>query len=174
MAKIYRISSTAGDKVYIGSTIGTLEERWRQHKAPSNDTNSRILFEEYGIETCLIELLEEVKEDESDSRERWWIEFHLTAVNERLPGRSRKEWVVDHKEHLTKYKNEWYQAHKETNSLRYKAYHLLNRESRLTTMRAYSAVKVKCDICNKELSRGSLISHRKSKKHLSKVKLSNE
>jgi hypothetical protein len=161
--KIYRINSTVGKKVYIGSTTLELTVRWSKHKQSKNYASSRLLLEEYGVETCSIELLEEVKEDERDRRERYWIEFHLTAVNERLPGRvfqeryeqnrqsildKVKSWTVINKQYRKEYVDEWYKLNK-----------------------ARICAKVLCPQCSKEMNKSSLSAH--IKRH-NKVNLSNE
>ena len=62
--KIYKIWSPLGDNIYIGCTTKKyLSQRMVQHKHNANKgsqkTNtSYIIFEEYGINNCFIELLE--------------------------------------------------------------------------------------------------------------------
>jgi len=66
-AKIYKIYSHAGEKIYIGSTTKEfLSQRMATHrsdyktwkKGESKFSKSYLLFDEYGIENCIIELLE--------------------------------------------------------------------------------------------------------------------
>lgn len=64
--KIYKIWSPKGDKIYIGSTKNPLSTRMAGHrrdyknkksgKKTSGPTSS-LLFEEYGLENCFIELI---------------------------------------------------------------------------------------------------------------------
>lgn len=209
--KIYKISSTAGEKVYIGSTSRTLDARWAVHKAPSNDTNSRKLFEEYSVETCSIHLLEEVKEDERLSRERWHIENTEYVVNQIVPGRTQKEWRDEHKEEIAQWNKNWREANKEHLfqkkkeyreknkehiSQRLKEWHELNKEYVLQKRKEYyeenkaliaekdkayreknkervnaydrerNAIRVRCEVCNKDYRRDSIGKHLKSKTHL--------
>ena len=65
--KIYKIYSHLGDKIYIGSTVCELvSQRMVKHRGSykqwkkNNEryTTSFILFEEYGVENCIIELIE--------------------------------------------------------------------------------------------------------------------
>jgi hypothetical protein len=100
MATIYKITSTAGDKVYIGSTTQTLEDRWLDHKDYRNierKYNSKILFDEYGIETCSLEEIEKVDLDKRYERERFWIENTEHCVNRFVPGRTYSEWYAKNK-----------------------------------------------------------------------------
>ena len=66
-SKIYKIYSDLGDKVYIGCTIKQyLSQRMAKHKyeythfkkGDRGFVSSYILFDEYGVENCKIELLE--------------------------------------------------------------------------------------------------------------------
>jgi hypothetical protein len=124
-----------------------LDARWSVHKAPSNDTNSRLLFEEYGIETCSILLLEEVKEDERVIKERWWIENTENVVNLRIDGRTIKEWFEDH----PGYRQEYNKAYREKNRERLNAY---DKER--------NTVRTPCPKCGKLLRRDSIRKHLKA------------
>lgn len=169
MAKIYKITSTAGDKVYIGSTIGTLEQRWREHKVPSNGAYSRKLFEEYGIETCSIHLLEEIKEDERIIKERWWIENTENVVNLRIEGRTAKEYYKANKESISQWQKEYNEANKESISQWKKQWYEANKKIILKN----GSIPTPCPKCGKIIRQDGINRHLK-RKHLSKVKLSNE
>ncbi len=82
LGRIYIIQSPYTDEVYIGSTIQTLEERFRDHKKPSNDTFSYLVIDEGDP---YIELLEEVKvidKDELCFYEQQYLELYRdVAVN---------------------------------------------------------------------------------------------
>jgi hypothetical protein len=83
IAYIYIIKSKNSPKVYIGSTIQTLENRFKGHK------NSKKVQSKYVIEQgdSTIELLEEVEcIFKADLREWYWImQYIQTCVNIRLP-----------------------------------------------------------------------------------------
>lgn len=154
MATIYKIWSEKGDKVYIGSTTD-IQHRWSTHLSPSNDTNSRILFEEFGKENCRIEAIDDVKEDDKLIRERYWIEFYGDrVVNSTIPGRTYKEYREANKEYISQKNKEWIKA----NAERLKEY---DRERNKT--------KVHCEVCDKDYRRDTIGKHLKSKMHLSKV-----
>jgi hypothetical protein len=98
-AKIYRICSDKGSKVYIGSTTKQyLSNRWAGHtsdyrKKPINCA-SKELFDEYGIENCRCELIEEVDYQTKEDylmRERYWIENTVDCINKRLKPFATKE-----------------------------------------------------------------------------------
>ena len=110
-SKVYKIWSTKGDKIYIGSTTKDLlcqrmsshrKEYRKWKKTQTQFTASFLLFEEYGVENCLIELLEAkecISKDELRQLEGKYIR-ELTCVNKRIEGRTRKEYREDHKERI--------------------------------------------------------------------------
>jgi hypothetical protein len=150
MATIYKISSTAGEKVYVGSTTQFVAERWRHHKAyqlKGNPCTSQMLFDEYGVDTCSIEEIEKVDLDKRYERERFWVEKE-NCVNRRIPGRTLAERRLANRERFL-----------ETQ----KAYQLANRDK----IKARRSERISCPTCGKNLSRASLAKH--NKLHLSKV-----
>ena len=98
--KIYKIWSPQGANIYIGSTTKKyLSQRMNEHRSTyiSSETakaTSKLIFEEYGIENCFIELLE--AKDCKDKHESSQLEGHyirtLDCVNKNIPGRTMKEY----------------------------------------------------------------------------------
>jgi len=85
--KIYIIKCK--DKVYIGSTVKTLEERFNEHKSSSNRCTSKVLFE---MGSPTIELLEECPcENESQliKREGELMLEYPNRVNKFVTGRNQ-------------------------------------------------------------------------------------
>lgn len=81
--KIYKIWNDINDKLYIGKTLDSLENRFKQHKSDSKKqrTEKRPLYNamnKYGIEHFHIELIEECELDQLSSRECYWIEYYNT------------------------------------------------------------------------------------------------
>ena len=147
MPVVYKIWSEKGDKVYIGSTVN-FDIRRSSHKCPSNDTNSRLLFDEYGKENCEIDIIEEVKEDEMEIRERYWIYFYgENAVNKRVPGRTKDEYRTQHKEQHSQWNKEWREK---------------NRERLIAYDRERGAIRTPCPKCGKVLRRDSIRKHLKT------------
>ena len=118
-SKVYKIWSTQGDKIYIGSTTKQyLSQRMDNHRAcykcwkdgKSNMVTVYSIFEEYGLENCFIELIEakECKsKDELLQIEGGYIR-ELVCVNKVLfPYRTKeqtldyqKQYKVDNKEKI--------------------------------------------------------------------------
>ena len=91
MTSIYKIYSTKGDKVYIGSSLD-VRKRFYDHKSKKHSCTSSILFEEYGADDCEVVILEVCGLEDRFQRERHWLDQHPTAVNKRKPFESVEEY----------------------------------------------------------------------------------
>jgi len=90
--KIYKISSSQTNQVYIGITPRKLSIRLCEHRYSSKYKNIRNHCRSYllltNFDDCKIDLIEEVNKTESKIRERYWIDFYgENCVNVRKPGR---------------------------------------------------------------------------------------
>lgn len=79
MPYIYKITNLVNQKIYVGKTTKTIEERWKTHWADAQrvNINNRPLykaFNKYGKENFKIECLEECSIDTLNDREIYWIE----------------------------------------------------------------------------------------------------
>lgn len=86
MAYIYKITNTLNGKVYIGKTLSTPEQRWRQHLRDSRrpECAERPLyraFNKYGFENFQLTTIEECEHTQVDERERYWIEYYGSFKN---------------------------------------------------------------------------------------------
>ena len=124
--KIYKIYSHVGDKIYIGSTTKEyLSQRLATHKRgykfyKSGNikyglVRSYLLFDEYGVDNCIIELLES-KEccsvEEKNRLEGTYIKS-MVCVNKIISGNTKKEYREDNKEKLKEAKKKYYELKKE-------------------------------------------------------------
>ena len=109
--RIYRI--VGGDKVYYGSTKDCLSDRWKKHKYTYNNDkkgqcSSKKLFEEFGIDNCIIELIEECpntnSREELETRETFYITTN-DCVNIKIK-RTRQQYRQDMKEEQRAYLQE--------------------------------------------------------------------
>ncbi len=104
--KIYKIMSHLGDKIYIGSTTkNLLSQRMVEHRKGYNEwkagkrtlTTSYKLFDEYGIDNCIIILVEAYpcnSKDEKNAKEAYYIQ-NCECVNKYIPGRTPKKYYED-------------------------------------------------------------------------------
>jgi hypothetical protein len=134
--KIYKIWSTQGDKIYVGSTTkDLLSQRMTQHRSDytqfkkSNKrrfTKSILLFDEYGIENCFIELIESKEcnnKDEKNQLEGYYIRT-LNCVNKNRCGVSKEELKESYEAYQKKYREE----NKETYSINHKEYYQIKKD----------------------------------------------
>jgi hypothetical protein len=112
--KIYMICSEQTDKVYIGSTKQTLEDRFSVHKSQAKRTDkycrSRLLLNNFT--DCRIVLIEITTKENRLVRERYWIEHYVDrAVNCQIPGRTKKQYYQQHADEYKEYNRDYYQQH---------------------------------------------------------------
>lgn len=79
MAYIYKITNQINGKIYIGKTLKTIPERWKEHCSDyrKERCEKRPLYDamnKYGIENFTIEEVEECSSDILNDREVYWIE----------------------------------------------------------------------------------------------------
>lgn len=116
--KIYRIYSDVSNKIYIGSTIQPLSKRMGLHRSEKNETISRTMIQEDGIENCHIVLLEDYPCENKEQllmRERYWIET-IDCINKRKSILTQEEqvdynrqWYEENREKLSEHKKQYYQ-----------------------------------------------------------------
>lgn len=86
MAYIYKIENTVNGKVYIGKTLATPEQRWREHlhdsqKSECADRPLYRAFKKYGFEKFQLTTIEQCDSAQVDERERYWIEYYGSFKN---------------------------------------------------------------------------------------------
>jgi hypothetical protein len=136
---IYKISSDKGPKVYYGSTTQTLAQRFSDHKTHMNCSSS-VLFEEYGIDNCIVEKVEEVAIDLLRERERYWIDNDENSVNIIRPWISedeRKAFEEEQKEYKKEWSREWYEKNKEYKKEWSREWYERNKEKKKEYSRSY-------------------------------------
>jgi group I intron endonuclease len=74
MGKIYLITNTINNKVYVGQTKHSIEYRFKEHQHPSKKTTITQAIQKYGKENFTVELLEECNIHNLDERETFYIE----------------------------------------------------------------------------------------------------
>ena len=152
-SKVYKIWSPQGNKIYVGSTTKQyLSQRMTAHRKDYNLwkigkcclTTSYLLFDEYGLENCFIELLEAKpcsSRDELKQLEGGYIR-NLTCVNKYIAGRTNKEWLDDNKEKVKNQAKEYHEANKEKIKEYQKEYNRVNKD-KLKEYREINKDKIK-------------------------------
>lgn len=78
---IYKITNKINNKMYIGKTVNSIEERWKEHQRSYWRFPERPLYRainKYGIENFTIELVEEVPINKLSEQEIYWIGYFHT------------------------------------------------------------------------------------------------
>jgi hypothetical protein len=138
--KIYKIEAINGDEgdIYIGSTTNNLlSERMAKHRINYRNwkknmygrTTNFALFDKYGVENCIISLIENVNCN-SLNELRIRETFHMNStlcVNERIPFRSeedknknKKIYRIENKEALSDKRKMYYEKNKDILNLKQK------------------------------------------------------
>ena len=166
-AKIYKIVDAGYNKCYIGSTCEDLSQRMARHRHnyssyqrnKSKFLTSLQLFEEYGLDNCKIELIENFpcqSIEELRCREGYYIK-EFDCVNKIIAGRNDKEYRQDHRDHILKLKREDYERHKEDRSHKAKEYYQQNKD--------YIQERLECPVCKCLVRRCWVKQHNQSRDH---------
>ena len=151
--KIYKLWSPQGteDEIYIGSTCDELYKRKYNHKQPTNNCKSKILFEKY--DDVRIELVEEYpcnSKAELNKKEGEYIKNNK-CLNRNVAGRTHKEYCEDNKESIKEYLHHYqkeyyfknYEKNKEKILERKKKYYQDNKEKILERIKKSNELFVK-------------------------------
>ena len=179
--KIYQITDVGYNKCYIGSTCLKLRRRFLQHiggyykylKGEAEYTTSYSMFEEFGVENCKVELVENYpcnSKDELLKQEGFHIRS-FDCVNKCISGRTQREYYQEHQQHLAKWSKEYRQQRKEHYKELYATHYQKNKEVILQRKNT----KYDCD-CGGHYTYSSKAKHFKTEKHQNylKQKLENE
>jgi hypothetical protein len=162
MIKIYKIWSPKGDKIYVGSTgkqylCSRKADHWSKYRMYTQGKKkcaSYEMFDEYGLDNCVMQLIEECELDVRYDRERYWIE-KLCAINIKKKPRQTKE-------EKDMYKHEWRLKLKESNP------ELYHERQRKYTESAWEKQHetIQCE-CGNSYIRQHKARHLKTLRHLS-------
>ena len=206
-SKVYKIWSHQGDKIYIGSTTKQyLSQRMTAHRKDYNYwksgkghfVTSYLIFDEYGLDNCLIELLEAKScssKDELNQLEGGYIR-DLACVNKRVENRNHKESVQNYRDTNREKYLEGCKKYRENNKEKIKEYIEENKdrikesnkqwreenkdslkekkkkyvEDHHEELKAKKKEDMICECCGKTYKRSHKSDHLKSKYHLNNKK----
>jgi hypothetical protein len=131
-SKIYKLTSSNTNDIYIGSTVNNLAKRKAQHisnykryliNGGNYMTSCKII--EFGgdIDICLLEEYPCNNTEQLHQRERFYIE-NYNCVNKLVPTRSIQEYYEVNKDKYKEYNREYYKLNKD----KYKEYIKSNQE----------------------------------------------
>lgn len=115
--KIYKIKSKNTDKIYIGSTCQSLNERLKGHEKDfiqyyNGNCNKHVSsFEILEFGDYKIKLIQDFSCDNKQQlkdREAYYIKENIKiVVNKCIPNRSSKQYKIDNKERLSDYNKQY-------------------------------------------------------------------
>ena len=146
-AQIYKVWDNGYNQCYIGSTINSLSKRMEGHRAEytkykngkCNCVSVFSLFDEYGVENCKIEWVEDYpcnSKKELEAREGKHQKEN-DCINKRIAGRTDKQYYDDNRDEILKQKKEYYNEHVEEIKHRNKNYYETNRAQVLEQREKY-------------------------------------
>ena len=117
-SKIYKILNSETDDIYIGSTTQKISKRMTNHKTQAKRGKSHLLYQkmrEIGDDKFYIELVEDYPCDSLEQlnrREGEWIR-QIATLNEKVAGRTKKEYANDNRNIKNQKAREYYQENRE-------------------------------------------------------------
>ena len=165
--KLCHCNDLENENIYIGSTTN-FRTRKNQHKNRCNNikdgyynlTVYQFIRDNGGWDEWQmipIEVFPCNYKKELEAKERYHIELLKSKLNKKIPGRTKKEYYEDNKEHLNNIKKKY---QKEYN----KDYYEVNKE----ILNEKAKEKVICEHCGFKSRKNHLTRHQKSKKCLEK------
>ena len=97
---------------------------------PTSNIYVFALFDEFGVENCKIELVEEYpcnSKSELEKREHYHIQLN-TCVNKLIAGRSGKEYHIENRKYLLKQAKIWRDTHVEERHVYHKGYNAIHKD----------------------------------------------
>ena len=154
--KIYQIIDNSNNKCYYGSTIERLSARMAGHRRKYKEYKDGKyphvtvfqIFDEFGVENCKIELVENYSTNSKEELLRKEGE-HISkgqCVNRCIAGRTRQEWRDEHREEKQKYDQQY------------------NNENK-TMIHAKGNQKHTCEVCSGKYTSTNRAHHKRTITH---------
>lgn len=192
--KIYQLTNSIDDEIYVGSTIEPLHIRLYKHKYESGRLVTPIYkkMNELGKDNFFIKLIEEYpcnSRTESLAREGYYIKERGT-INRQVAGRHKKEYYADNKERIAEWGVKYREEKRETRNEQKRQYYQQNKERINQTNKEYrdnhkeeakenmniwvelNRVKIECEHCGEMVSKLYMKKHNKTKKCQLTLKIS--
>ena len=163
---------------YIGSTIDFKARKYDHKKRCNNSKYKQYNYKVYryirnngGFDNWDFEILLQVEvENEKELRLNYEAKYQLDLkpeLNDRIEGRTKKEWYIDNKQKILQTRKEYYEDHKEELSEYQKEYRENNKEKIRQTQKEYREdhkEKFDCE-CGGKYTKINKTIHIKTKKH---------
>jgi hypothetical protein len=121
--KIYTIRCRDDNNlIYVGSTVQPLYKRWHQHKIKMNNEKNKVYnkllyvkMRELGVDLFYIELYEDYKCERKEelTKKEGEVIRQIGILNQRIEGRTKKEYYEDKKEQIKETHKHYYKNNKQ-------------------------------------------------------------
>ena len=167
-AQIYKIVDTGYNKCYFGSTCESLSQRMARHRHNYSSYQRKKhkyvysfqLFDEFGLDNCKIELIENFpckSVEELHRREGYYIR-KFDCVNKVIAGRTDEQYREDNREHILMKKRERYEINRGTLNQQSKDYYHTHKDK--------INERIECPYCKCQVRRSYIPIHNLSKVHI--------
>lgn len=163
--KIYKIIHTQSDIVYIGSTINTIRDRWRNHKKLDSKCIISKYIQKFGEDQFKIILIKEyqvVDRTHLEAYEQLWIN-KIKCINSQSAFKIHKFYYLHNLQKYKETNNEYYKNNK--NILKEKRNE--NKEKINDYQKIYrdeNRIRIHCE-CGGKYYQINKLAHFKTKKH---------
>ena len=157
--KIYKILNSRTNDVYVGATCQRLAKRMMNHRTRVKEGKETLLYNkmrEIGVEHFYIELIENYPCENSEQlnkREGDWMR-EIATLNEKVAGRTKKEYKTDCKEKIKEQGKEYYEQRQDAICAKHR-----QRYNEITSE------KMTCEVCGTIHNKKNQPLHSRSKKH---------
>jgi hypothetical protein len=142
--KIYKIQTlNADEKIYIGSTTNKLYQRMARHRYDykkykdqlKTKTSCYDLFDKYGIDNCIITLIENYPCNSKEELLRKEAEYirdrQIICVNKYIPLRTQIQYREENKDIIKERKRIYYLKNKDKISEKSKKAYLIKKQNKI-------------------------------------------
>ena len=157
--------------IYVGQTTDFRKRKNRHKSCCNNEITKGYNYNVYAFirdnggwdnwDMIEVEKFEAIDSYDAKKRERYWIEELKATLNCKLPTRSIKEYIEQHKEHLEECKKLYRETHKKEKAKTDKEYYEKNKEIIVVKIKE----KIICE-CGDNITKCNLIRHKKTKRHI--------
>lgn len=167
-SKIYKLTNSINNKLYVGSTTTDLKQRKYKHISHTKNNLNSFLYRNLrkdkvnsnNIDLILIEKFPCQTRFELHKRERYWIEKLKSEYNKNLPSRNKHDYYISNKKKCNAKSHENYLKNQEKYKTLAKKYRQKNKES----ISKKQKLKTKC-ICGMYWTGRHKNRHLKTKNH---------
>jgi hypothetical protein len=166
--QIYKVVSPNTEKIYIGSTITKLNQRFSKHKSNKACTSIHIINEGSASIELICDFPCKNKTELEIEEARWMLalrEDGLDVINDRTPGATAAAGSRE------EYSKEYYKCNQQKCLEYEKKYRKANKEKIKEKKAEYqmNLPKIVCECCNKEFNKPHLNRHKTSKKYINNM-----